>query len=152
MRFIPSIRFGTECYPDKIARRLRATNIAASIGAVVSGFFAVLRFLDPRPGMWKFGVVNALGTLLFGSIPLVHRFGPLVAPLALLGLVYAWIIWVTSHTGTDGGAYLTYFTAAALGILLVGAEHVFLTIAIGGIAAALLIVVPLGFPAARRFV
>ena len=146
MRFIPNIRFGTERYPDKIARRLRATNIAASIGAVVTGFFAVLRFLDPRPGMWKFGVVNALGTLLFGSIPLLHRFGPLAAPLALLGLVYAWIIWVTSHTGTDGGAYLTYFTAAALGILLVGAEHVFLTIAIGGIAAALIIVVHLAFP------
>jgi len=146
MRFIPNIRFGTERYPDKIARRLRATNIAASIGAVVTGFFAVLRFLDPRPGMWKFGIVNALGTLLFGSIPLLHRFGPLAAPLALLGLAYAWIIWVISHTGTDGGAYLTYFTAAALGILLVGAEHVFLTIAIGGIAAALIIVVHLAFP------
>jgi adenylate cyclase len=146
MRFSPNIRFGTERYPDKIARRLRATNIAASIGAVVTGFFAVLRFLDPRPGMWKFGAVNALGTLLFGSIPLLHRFGPLAAPLALLGLAYAWIIWVTSHTGTDGGAYLTYFTAAALGILLVGAEHVFLTIAIGGVAAALIIVVHLAFP------
>jgi adenylate cyclase len=146
MRVIPSVRYGTEGYPDKIARRLAATNIAASIGAVVTAFFAVLRFLDPRPGMWKFGLVNALGTLLFGSIPLLHRFGALAAPLAVVGLAYAWIVWVTSHAGTDGGAYLTYFTAAALGILLVGAERVALAVAIGGIGAGLIIFVHLVFP------
>jgi signal transduction histidine kinase len=146
LRLIPNIRYGTDGYPDKIARRLAATNIATSIGAVVTAIFAVLRFLDPRPGMWKFGVVNALGTLLFGSIPLLHRFGPLAAPLAVVGLAYAWIVWTTSHAGTDGGAYLTYFTAAALGILLVGAERVALTMAIGGMAAGLIILVHFVFP------
>jgi adenylate cyclase len=46
MRLMPNIRFGTEGYPEKVARRLRATNIAAWIGAATLGLFAVLRFVQ----------------------------------------------------------------------------------------------------------
>ena len=33
-RFLPNIRYGTERYPEKIARRLRALNVAAWLCAI----------------------------------------------------------------------------------------------------------------------
>ena len=59
MRFIPNIRYGTEQYPEKVARRLRATNIGALIGAAGVGFFAVLRFLQGF-AHWKYAALVAL--------------------------------------------------------------------------------------------
>ena len=89
---------------------------------------------------------NAIATLVFALIPLLHRFGPLVAPLALVGFTYLFILWVISVFGTGGGTYLYYLTATALGILFLGIEQKFLTAAIGGIAASLIIGVHLLFP------
>jgi len=142
MRFIPNIRYGTEQYPDKIARRLRAVNIAALIAASSVAFFAIHRFLDSIPH-WKYAAVVAL---VYASIPLLHRFGPLTGPLTLVAVAYVWIFWVSSIVGTNGGTYFHYLTAAALGILFVGAEHVFLTVLIGAVAAALIIALHIVVP------
>ena len=99
MRFIPNTRFGTEGYPDKVARRLRATNIAAWIAAATVGFFAVWRFLQGL-AHWKY---PALVALAFGVSPLLHRFGPLAAPLALTAIAYVWIFWLSFNGGVPTG-------------------------------------------------
>ena len=63
MRWLPRIDFGTEGYSEKVARRLRAVNIAAwSIAAAVA-FFAVLRFADPRPEMLPRAIINAVAAM-----------------------------------------------------------------------------------------
>jgi hypothetical protein len=59
MRFKPNIRFGTERYPEKVARLLRATNIGAFIGAAGAGFFAVWRFFQGVPH-WKYAALLLL--------------------------------------------------------------------------------------------
>ena len=50
MRFLPDIRYGTENYPEKVARRLRAFNLTAwSSAAIAASSFAIyvaLEFLD----------------------------------------------------------------------------------------------------------
>ncbi|MBR1143028.1 adenylate/guanylate cyclase domain-containing protein [Bradyrhizobium sp. AUGA SZCCT0431] len=140
MRLIPNIRYGTERYPEKVARRLRATNIAAWIGASTIALFAVWRFFG---GMahWKYA---ALVALAYGLTPLLHRFSPLAAPLALAGLMYAWNSWLGFNFGITNGVTFFYFTAGALGLLLLGAEHVFLSIVIGAVGAALLVVLHIG--------
>jgi adenylate cyclase len=120
-------RYGTETYPEKVARRLRAVNVAVLISAIASSFFALQRLLAGPPGQWKY---PAIGTLVFLSIPLLHRFGQLAAPLALLGFGYVWIFWLSSTVGTDGGTYFFYLTAAALGILIFGTERVVLSIVV----------------------
>jgi adenylate cyclase len=51
VHLFPGIAYGTRDYPEKIARRLRAVNIAAWSMASATLFFATLRFLDPRPEM-----------------------------------------------------------------------------------------------------
>lgn len=139
-RLLPNIRYGTERYPEKVARRLRALNIAVGLGATMTAVFAVMRLLDPAPGMFRRGVVNAAFAVMIASIPLLHRFGQLVAPLAFVVLAYAIIFRTSVQMGTGGGAYLHYLTATVLGILFMGTERVLLTVGIGVVATALIII------------
>jgi adenylate cyclase len=122
MRGLPSSRFGTERYPEKVARRLMAVNITAWISAAVTASFAVVVLLDQAPGRWRIAAFNAIATLVFALIPLLHRFGPLVAPLALVAFTYLFILWVISVFGTGGGTHLYYLTATALGILFLASS------------------------------
>ena len=140
MRFVPNIRYGTERYPEKVARRLRATNIAAWIGAGTTAFFAVWRFFQGVPH-WKYA---ALVALAYGLAPFLHRFSPVAAPLALAAIAYAWIFWLATNVGISNGITFFYFTTGALGILLLGAERVFLSIVVGAVATGLLIILHIG--------
>ena len=99
MSLVPNIRYGTAEYPERVARRLRAANIAASIGFSCSAFFAVWRFFDGS-AHWKYVSLVALG---YAVVPLLHRFGALAAPLALVAIFYTWnqrwsepSIWISS--------------------------------------------------------
>ena len=64
-------------------------NIAAWIAAAQAGFFAILRMLDPAPGMFRRGLINAGIAAAFAALPLLHRFSPLAAPLVFLAFAYA---------------------------------------------------------------
>jgi adenylate cyclase len=152
MRGLPSTHFGTERYPEKVARRLRAVNITAWLSAAVTAFFTVVRLLDPVPGRWGIAAVNAIAVFLFALIPLLHRFGPLAAPLSFVVVSYTFILWVVSVFGTGGGAYLYYLTAAALCILFLGTEQKLLTATLSVIAVGLIIGVHLLFPRDTGFV
>ena len=146
MRWLPRIGFGTEGYSEKVARRLRAVNIAAwSIAAAVA-FFAVLRFADPRPEMLPRAIINAVAAMVLASIPLLHRYGPLAAPLTLIAFVYAFLIYVVSQVGMDGGAWLAYLSASALGMLLIGIERVWLCAGLSAVAAAIVIGLQITMP------
>lgn len=139
MRAFPSIAYGTKDYPEKVARRLRAVNMAAWFVASTTLFFAVLRFLDPRPEMLPRAFANLGATIVLASVPLLHRFGPLAAPLVLIGFVYAFLVYVVMQVGMDGGSWLAYLSAAALAMLLVGTERLWLCVALCAVAAAIVI-------------
>jgi adenylate cyclase len=140
MRLVPNIRFGTEGYPEKVARRLRATNIGAWIGAATLGLFAILRFVQGF-AHWKYA---ALVSLALALSPFLHRLGSVAAPLAVTGILYSWVFWLGINGGIANGATFIYFTAGAFGILMVGAERVFLSVLIGGVSVGLLIGLHLG--------
>jgi adenylate cyclase len=118
LRFLPDIRYGTENYPEKVARRLRALNIVTWSSAAVAAFgFAtvvVLEFLDPKPGLWKAGAVHALAASIWASVPLLHRFGTLWSALTLTLTVHTYIFSLTWLFGTGSGVQMTYLLAAAL--------------------------------------
>jgi hypothetical protein len=132
-----AIAFGTERYPEKEARRLRAVNVAACGTAVVPITFGLLRATDPE--RWMFG----LGTVSIGlailATPLLHRFGSLAAPLALGLLVYAQIFRIVYTSGTSDGAYMTYLVAAGVAVLLVGLDHIRLAAIMAALAIGLMI-------------
>jgi adenylate cyclase len=140
------IRYGTERYPEKVARRLRALNITVYLGAATAGVFAILRLIDPAPGMFRRGLINAGIALAIAAMPLLHRFGALVAPLVFLVIAFAFLFRTSIQMGTDGGAYLHYLTATVLGILFIGTEHALLTFAICVLAAGYIIGVHLIAP------
>jgi len=149
MRLIPNIRFGTEAYPEKVARRLRAFNIVVWVAALLPGSMTFVRFFD---GKSKVAAADALIALSYASMPLLHRFGPLAAPLIFVAVSYAVIFWVSSLVGTNSGERLGYFTATALSILIIGTEHYFITIALGIVSVGLIIMTEMVLPRDTGFV
>jgi adenylate cyclase len=145
-RLLPNVRYGTERYPEKVARRLRAVNITAWLAAAIAGFFASLRLLSFSPELWMRGIVNALAALGFAMLPLLHRISPVAAPLAFVVAAFAFNFRVASQVGTDGGTWLYYLSAAALGILFLGTEHLLLTAAIAIAGGAMIVFVHLTIP------
>ena len=145
-RFVPNIRYGTERYHEKVARRLRALNVAAWLSAIVPAIFAAIRFLDPRPDLWTRGLVNASLAVAVACLPLLHRFGPLAAPLAFVAISFTFLFRTTYQVGTDGGSYLYYLSAVAISILIIGLERIVLAGAISVLAAGLVITLHLVTP------
>src|SRR5436190_8273875 len=64
MRFIPNIRYGTERYPEKVARRLRLANIAAWVGTLLTAGSAIRQYTGDYPGSWKLAAINATAALV----------------------------------------------------------------------------------------
>jgi adenylate cyclase len=149
LRWLPDIRFGTEAYPEKVARRLRAFNIAVWIAAMVPAGMAFVRFFD---GKWTVAAADVLVATTYASMPLLHRFGPLAAPLVFVGFQYAVLFWVSSLVGTDGGERMGYFVTTALAILVFGAEQYIITIAVGFVSIVLIIIIEMIFPRNTGFV
>jgi adenylate cyclase len=139
LRLLPNIRYGTEGYPEKVARRLRAVNIVAWFAAAAVAFFAIMRLTDPDT--WLFGLVTIAFAAAMAAVPLLHRFGPLAAPIGLYVLVYGHTFRIIYNVGTRDGAFLTYLTAAALVVLLIGLEHVRIAALLAAVAAALIVIV-----------
>jgi signal transduction histidine kinase/CheY-like chemotaxis protein len=146
LRPLSIIRFGTEGYPDRIARRLRALNVAAWIVAAVSAGFAVVQFLDPAPDVWKIALVNALAAPTFAAVPLLHRFGPIAAAAAILPVAYLDLFILLSFSGTDTGMQFYYLAGTGLTFLFFGIERIFLSALYAGLALALVIVVGIIVP------
>jgi adenylate cyclase len=145
-RLLPNIRYGTERYPENVARRLRALNLTSWIIAGVAAIFAIAQFIDPSPGVWKNGVANAVGGITMMAIPFLHRFGALVGPIVFNINSYM-IIWADcSLTGIGNGMQMYYLGAAALGVLFVGTERIALASVMGLVAVLLTIAVEVLVP------
>ncbi|HEV2549244.1 MAG TPA: adenylate/guanylate cyclase domain-containing protein [Stellaceae bacterium] len=136
-----SIRYGTERYPERVARRLRALNIAVWIGTGVSTGFAITQVFNPTPGLWKVATINVLAVPLFAGVPLLHRFGALAAPLALFAILYGGFFLIIALVGTGAGMQLYYLVGAALAVPFFGTEHIVLGAIFTAVSAAIVIAV-----------
>lgn len=138
------VSLGTERYPEKVARRLRVVNIAAWSGAAVPAILGTLRLFDPE--RWMFGLGTVTIAAAMAATPLLHRFSPLAAPVALCLLVYVHIFRLVHQIGTGGGAQLTYLSVAGAAVLLIGIDHARLAALLAALAAGLLILLQLTAP------
>ena len=146
MRFWPNIAFGTERFPEKTARRLRAVNITAWIAAPVAAAFALFQALDDFQQLRILVGINAIDALVWGTVPLLHRFGPFAGALALAGSVYISNFALTAALGTGSGIHLYYIAAAALSVLFIGVERVKLSAAVMALGGALFVAAQLFLP------
>jgi adenylate cyclase len=124
---------------DKAARRRRALNIAALIGAALMGGVAIAELLAPTPGLWKVALANGLTAVALAAVPLLHRVGPLAAPIAFITTVYAATFVICLLLGTSTGMQFSYMVATAFAVLFFGAQRIWLAVAFGILAAALAI-------------
>jgi adenylate cyclase len=146
LRLLPNIRFGTEQYPPKVARRLRALNITTWSAAVLGSIFAVTQLLDPTPGAWKVALTNVFGSLALAMIPMLHRIGPRAAPAGFAIIIYTYIFVVCWQIGVGTGMQIQYLAVAAVTILFLGTERIFLISAFAVSAVALIIILEILVP------
>jgi adenylate cyclase len=105
---------------------------------VVSATFGVLQLLG-APHLWWPGVINIIGAAIYAVIPVLRRFGELVAPLTFIGTAYASIFAVCWIVGTGSGLQLYFLVAASIVVLQVGIDRIVLAASLAAVAAGLVI-------------
>jgi adenylate cyclase len=144
VRLLPSIRFGTERYPEKVARRLRSLNIATWSISAANAFYALVVVFDSR--LRWFAVPNVVFALLFAGVPLLHRLSPLAGPVAGISILYVNLFAIIYTIGTGINLQFAYLGGAALAVLYFGTEHIALAWAFGAVGATLAIVLQVTVP------
>ncbi len=144
---LPTTAIGTARYPEKVARRLRAMNVAVwCVAGLVAGFGVARLAQGGEERLWLAGQ-NLLVAAGFALLPALHRFGPAVAPVCFIVLAGAFIFWVSFLLGSAGGVWLFYLTVAALGMLFLGLERLWVAGLLSALAAVLMIAVQFLAPA-----
>ncbi len=127
------------------ARHLRVLTVTTRIGAAVSAFFGVQGLIVGQDVV-RVAVVNLASATIFLLIPLLYRFGELVAPLVFFFVAYTSITVVCWHLGTGSGLPFYYLVAATLMVLILGSEHLVLASVLAALGAATVIALELLVP------
>ncbi len=127
-------------YADSAARQSRVLLITAWLAVAVSANFVVLQVVT---GAWRWHTVsiNAGAAMVFASVPWLHRFGDLVAPLTFIGAAYVSIFASCWDVGTASGTQFFFVVGVCLVVLVLGIEHIVLAGILAAAGAGLLIAV-----------
>jgi adenylate cyclase len=125
-------------YAESVARRARILNIAAWLAVLVSVSFVAMQ-LAIGAWLWQIVAVNVAGAVIFAIVPMLHRFGELVAPLTFIGAAYATVFASVWDVGTGSGAHFFFLVGACLVVLVLGIEHIVLASCLSAIGAGLII-------------
>ena len=146
MRLRPQTPARNQHYADRIARNRKVINITTTIAAVVTVSFSVLQ-LFAEHGVWRIALINLVAAAVFVSVPLLHRYGELVAPLTLIVASYVELSVVTWSIGTGAGLQFYFLVAATVAVLVMGIEHIVLACTLVAIGAAIVITLQFTVPA-----
>ena len=87
--------------------------------------------------------MNVASGAIFLLIPLLYKFGELVAPLVFFFVAYTSITVVCWHLGTGSGLQFYYLVAATLMVLVLGVDHIVLASVLAALGVATVIVLEL---------
>ncbi|MCV7226706.1 adenylate/guanylate cyclase domain-containing protein [Mycolicibacterium komossense] len=141
----PCVPVRNEHYADSAARRYRVLKITTWIAAVVSGGFGIWQLLGGY-GTWPIGVSNVATGVVFLLIPLLAKFGELVAPLAFIVVAYASVFFICWQIGTGSGLQFYLLVSASILVLVLGVERIALAGILAGVGAVLVIVLEVMVP------
>jgi adenylate cyclase len=130
---------------ETVARHLRVLTVTTRIGAAVSIFFGVQGLIVGQDVMW-IGMVNLASGVIFLLMPLLYRFGELVAPVVFYFVAYASITVVCWHLGTGSGLPFYYLVAATLMVMILGIDHMVLASVLAALGAATVITLEIVVP------
>jgi adenylate cyclase len=133
-------------YVERVRRSRKVLNIVTSIAAAVSASFSVIQLLTEH-GTWRIGLINLGGAAIFAAVPLLHRYGDLVAPLTMILTSYVSLSVVTWNIGTGAGLEFYFLVAATVAVLVLGIEHIVLACALVALGAAIVITLQFTVPA-----
>jgi adenylate cyclase len=132
-------------YDGANVQRQRLLSVAALIGAAVTAGFGVMQLVFSQ-GFGYIGFVNLGTAALYAVIPLLYRFGELVAPIALLTVAYLAMTFICWHLGTGTGVQFYFLIAAVAAVMVVGIERIGLAIAAAAIGISLVIALQFTVP------
>ncbi|WP_066897346.1 adenylate/guanylate cyclase domain-containing protein [Mycolicibacterium houstonense] len=138
----------TRHYAESVSSRLRVLTIATSIAAAVSAGFGIFQLTLDGP-MWRLGFVNLGSAALFLLVPLLYRFGELIAPLTFFLIAYVSVSAMCFAIGTDSGLQFYFVVAASLAVLVLGIERIVLAATLAAFAVAATIALEVLVPGDR---
>jgi adenylate cyclase len=130
---------------EAVARHLRVLTVTTRIGAVISIFFGIQGLVVGQDVVW-IAMVNLFSGVIFLLIPLLYKFGELVAPLVFYFVAYTTITVVCWHLGTGSGLPFYYLLAATLMVLILGVDHIVLASVLAAFGAASVIALEIFVP------
>jgi adenylate cyclase len=145
MRLLPDIRYGTDGYPDRVARRLRSLNIATWIASATHAFYAVILLFDVTR-FWWLALANAVAMLLYACVPLLHRLGANAGPIFVTVVFYADMLFYVCVLGTGISIQFYILLGVPLTVFYLGPDHIAAAIISAVVAATLIIAVFLAVP------
>ena len=132
-------------YAERVARQRQVLNIIVWFAAAVSAGIAVTLLITQRGSIYL-AIVYAVMTLVFATIPLLHRFGVLIAPLAVVVTTFVSVSIICWNIGTGAGLDFFFVVVAAAAVLVLGIEHIVLASILAAIGAALVITLQFTVP------
>ena len=123
-------------WADSVSRPQRILNFATWIAAFVTAGLGILQTFSGDKVLY-IGIINLVTAGVFLLIPLLHRFGNIIAALVFVIIAYCSLTFVGSQIGTDSGVQFYYLVSASLAVLVLGTEHVLLASTVVTIGAAL---------------
>jgi adenylate cyclase len=132
-------------YDGATVQRQRLLSVAAVIGAAVMSGFGVMQLIFSQ-SFGYVGLINVGVATLFAVIPLLYRFGELIAPLAFITVAYLSMTFLCWHFGTGTGIQFYFFIAAAAAVMVVGIERIGSAIAAAAIGVGLVIALQFTVP------
>ena len=126
----------TQHYAASVARRFRVLTLTARISAIVSAFFGVMQIISTHDLLWG---INLGAAVIFLLLPLLYRFGELVAPVTFMLVAYLYITAICVHLGTGSGMQFYFLVAATVMMLVLGIEHIALSATLAAMGAATVI-------------
>ncbi|MGI9162458.1 MAG: adenylate/guanylate cyclase domain-containing protein [Mycobacterium sp.] len=132
-------------WAEAVTRPQRILNVATWIAASVTATLGILQTVTGDKVL-SVGVVNLATAGLFLAMPLLHRFGTIIAAVVFVVIAYASLTFVGSQLGTDSGVQFYYLVSASLAILVLGTEHLMLASVTAAVGAALVIAMQLLVP------
>ena len=134
---LPPTRARKRHYAARARREQRVINIIAVLASMVCVTVSVPQLFTVRE--YDIAIVMLLAAAIFAVVPLLHRFGKLVATLTLTFTSFVALSLVTWSVGTDAGLHLFFLVAATIIVMVLGIEHLVLASTLVALGTALVI-------------
>jgi adenylate cyclase len=132
-------------YDGANMQRQRLLSVAAVIAGAVTAGFGIMQLIFSQ-SFGYLGFVNLGTAAFFAVVPLLYRFGELIAPLAFITVAYAATTFLCWHLGTGTGVQFYFLIAAVAAVMVLGIERIGLAIAAAAIGISLVIALEFTVP------